>query len=224
MMRDKHNLGPESVIETAKALAVSKTAYLTAAYTRHADGPWRLVVAKLAATTEEATERTEQYPEHGFASRIIQDFSLQRFLDEVGGNGCFISDPFPPVKKTEASTQWIEELVPSHVTGRFPLRSFRVSLASTGSISDTKLAAFGMPVHKSAIDHLRQFVGLARPQSWSACNDALLFIEIADERGRIAVTDGHAAIAEAREELCMAGHINDNTGIVAYESDKIPLD
>jgi hypothetical protein len=211
----RHNLVASDLIETANLInrQPPRTGYVKAVFARQPGAEWRLFVARCVVTSEPPPEQVEMYRECAFVTSRITDFSLKDFLATVAADGYSVSEVLPRIKVTASAANWKEEIIPSHVTGGFPVKRFSVTASPDACFVETQLVAYGMPFQLSAQRHLKDFICLTDHEGASDSRKGELLVEIEDLRGRIHLEHGRLSISDPATELCIVGQINEDAPI-----------
>ncbi|MDO6423747.1 AlbA family DNA-binding domain-containing protein [Saccharophagus degradans] len=159
-------------------------------YTKH-NSEWSLLSGCVKLNTSlvngDNQECFQEYPEYLFVCRIM-DFVPADMLQRLHGE----EDIFvPEIEKSKAQNEdinWSESLVPSHISGsKFPIRRYSARLSNNVQCFESKLVAFNLEFHPSAIEYVKKFIGLKHFNGSSDRGE--LRIDIPDLRGYLDIND-----------------------------------
>ncbi len=187
---------------------------LRAVFLRHGSDEWRYVTGRCVEATDAFEQRHEMYRDFAFVAQSLGAQPISEFLSVLSGTGCELSAQVPPIKIKDQNVSWTEEIVPSHATGTgLPRRKYSARIDGDAYFSEGQLIAYGMPHYLSAGEYTREFLGLSQFHGASDGQKGELSIEVTDQRGAIGIDNDRLFIANAKEPLCLVGHLNSETPI-----------
>ncbi|HKJ73149.1 MAG TPA: ATP-binding protein [Alphaproteobacteria bacterium] len=190
-------------------------AVIKAVFSRQDGGDWTLLMATCVVDAPAAGAGTEDiYHNFAFVTGNIPDFRIATFLEDLENDGVRFSQNLPRVRDKEGTTNWTEEIVPSHVTRTgFPARRFSARLENKTHFRDGQLFGAGKAYYKSARRRISDFLDLNRFHGPADARKGELSIQISDKRGAIALTPEALSFSGPDNGLSLVGQINDDTPI-----------
>ncbi len=182
-------------------------------------GDWSLLMGTLTfyekddCDEQEAKTCQQHYPDFRFISGLSGEITPSDLIAGLSEEGRLSIPGLADVVFERGNTNWTESLTPSHASeGLLPERCFTSRVCSDVYFHDSKLIAYGLPFHISALEYVREFLGLDTFHGNSDGRKGELSIKIPDRRGHITLSDHEASFSDGRgesaAELMLVGEID----------------